>query len=31
MSEALDAEYIALKGKVDELRKKDRLPYWRLA
>ena len=31
MSEALDAEYLALKGKVDELRKKDRLPYWRLA
>jgi hypothetical protein len=31
MSETLDAEYLALKGKVDELRKKDRLPYWRLA
>ena len=31
MSEALDAEFLALKGKVDELRKKDRLPYWRLA
>ncbi len=31
MSDALDAEFLALKGKVDELRKKDRLPYWRLS
>ena len=31
MNEALNAEFTALKTKVDELRKKDRLPYWRLS
>lgn len=30
MSETVLAEYAALKNRVDDLRKKERLPYWRL-
>lgn len=31
MSGMLDAEYASVKDRVDALRKKDRLPFWRLA
>lgn len=31
MSEALDAAFASVKDRVDRLRKRDRLPYWRLA